>query len=84
MYSGTSRLTLFVDDGLQVGRYRWIKVDKVEGMRRYGTGPRCRCAWVYSLLKATLANLKRKFSHVTIIPSPEKSGLIADDNFAGS
>ena len=29
-------LSLFVDDGLQVGRYRWIKVDKVEGMRRYG------------------------------------------------
>jgi hypothetical protein len=33
---GKDTLSLFVDDGLQVGRYRWIKVDKVEGMRRYG------------------------------------------------
>ena len=35
-------------------------------------------------LKDTLANLKNKFSHVTMIPSPEKSRLIADDNFTGS
>ena len=33
---GKDTLSLFVDDGLQVGRYKWIKVDKVEGMRRYG------------------------------------------------
>ena len=33
---GKDTLSLFVDDGLQVGRYRWIKVDKVEGMKRYG------------------------------------------------
>ena len=33
---GKDTLSLFVDDGLQVGRHRWIGEDKVKEMERYG------------------------------------------------